>query len=73
MYFTLLERAALEDEASPLSVRDTVELMGDWFATGLTRETIIAQIAERHRRRNKQMRGKIRRTAAKTQPNNLPE
>ena len=73
MYFTLLEREALKGEAPLLSVRDIVELMGDWFTTALTREDIIARIAERHRRREKQMRGKIRRAAAKTKPEKLPE
>ena len=73
MYFTLLEREALQDETPLLSVRDIVELMGGWFSLGLTRDDLIARIAARHRRREIQMRGKIRRAAAKKHLSNLPE
>ena len=73
MYFTFLEREALKDEAPLLSVRDIVEFMGGWFAAGLTREELVARIAERHQRRRKQMLGKIRRAAAKKQGSNLPK
>jgi len=73
MYFTLLEREALQEGAPLLSVRDIVELMGGWFASGLTREELVDRIAKRHRRRDKQMRGKIRRAAAKNAESNIPK
>ena len=73
MYFTLLEREAFKGEAPLLSVRDIVELMGGWFASGLTREELVARMVDRHRRREKQMRGKIRRAAAKKRLTKVPK
>lgn len=73
MYFTLLEREALKKETPLLSVRDIVELIGGWFACGLSKEDLVARITARHKRRALQMRRKLRQAAAKNGQTKVPK
>ena len=73
MYFTLLERETLKEEAPMLSVRDIVELIGGWFASAMTQEDLEERIASRHRRRIRQMQRKLRQAAAKKLAKKVPK
>ena len=73
MHFTLLEREVLKKEAPLLSVRDIVELIGGWFASGMTREELGQRIADRHRRRTIQMQQKIKQANTKNIERKIPK
>ena len=60
MVFALGERELLKEDAPMLSVRDIVDLIAWYFEKGRTEAEVEAAVRERHRRRIKAMKSKMR-------------
>jgi SRSO17 transposase len=66
MVFTLGERELLRKDAPMLSVRDIVDLIAWYFEKGRTEAEVEAAVRDRHRRRIRAMKSKMRRKSGES-------
>lgn len=60
MVFTLGERELLQKDAPILSVRDIVDMIARYFESGRTEAEVESAVRDRHRRRIRAMKSKMR-------------